>query len=94
MRGLLLLQTLFAATAALAVDLDALKFQTAELGFALDSAVVPFQAYRDDAGEVLPLSQGVSVLVAESYPEQVSARWRGLERRSDERSRPLISVLD
>ena len=81
MRGLLLLQTLFAATAALAVDLEPWP------------QVVSFQAYRDDAGEVLPLSQGVSVLVAESYPEQVSARWRGLERRSDERSRPLILVL-
>ena len=87
MRGLLLLQTLFAATAALA-------FREPWPQWWKEYQVVPFQAYRDDAGEVLPLSQGVSVLVAESYPEQVSARWRGLERRSDERSRPLISVLD
>ena len=62
---LLLLQTLFAATAALAVELD-----DGMRGSELDSAVaLPnhniFQAYLDNAGEVLPLSQGVSVLVAE-----------------------------
>ena len=79
---LLLLQTLFAATAALAVELDEgmLGF---ELGSALYSAVVPwqvagFQAYLDNAGEVLPLSQGVSVLVAESYPEQYSIEVQSL----------------
>ena len=88
---LLLLQTLFAATAALAVELDdgMLGF---ELGpcpipacdlycthcLALYAAVVPLQAYRDNAGEVLPLSQGVSVLVAESYPEQYSIEVQSL----------------